>query len=358
MDDPWPRSLAHDPPEVRDADPFEADGCAAVFLDGPPWRGRATRIFAWYAIPAEPGPHPAVILLHGGTGTAFAEWVRIWAERGYAAIAPDCCGCVPVRATDGGWRRHPDGGPPGWGGFDHIAEPAGDQWMYHAVAAGLRCHAFLAARAEVDPTRVAATGISWGAVVLAHLVAIDGDLRCAVPVYGCGFLDGSPRIGPRIAACADPDRWRGWWDPAVRLADARVPLLWVNGTNDGHFAPPIWQRSADAAPGTVHCSLQPDLGHDHEEGRRPPEIAAFVAHHCCGGPDLPRCDGTHPVRWWWTDDDGPWPDRRWQALAADAGEADLPERWTAAYPIATGAPGLRTSGTLRLRDRSYGAPIP
>lgn len=32
-----------------------------------------------------------MVLVHGGEGTAFAKWVRLWNERGYAAIAMDTC---------------------------------------------------------------------------------------------------------------------------------------------------------------------------------------------------------------------------------------------------------------------------
>ena len=36
-----------------------------------------------------------MVLVHGGGGTAFAEWVKAWTSRGYAAIAMDTCGQIP-----------------------------------------------------------------------------------------------------------------------------------------------------------------------------------------------------------------------------------------------------------------------
>jgi hypothetical protein len=45
-----------------------------------------------------------MVLIHGGGGTAFADWVRLWTGRGYAAIAMDLCGCVP-RKMKNGWER-------------------------------------------------------------------------------------------------------------------------------------------------------------------------------------------------------------------------------------------------------------
>jgi hypothetical protein len=38
----------------------------------------------------EPGRKvPGIVLLHGGGGTAFESWVKLWVDRGYAAIAID-----------------------------------------------------------------------------------------------------------------------------------------------------------------------------------------------------------------------------------------------------------------------------
>ena len=48
---------------------------------------------------------PVVVLVHGGGGTAFKEWAKLWAKRGYAAIAMDLAGCGPQR------KRLAKGGP-------------------------------------------------------------------------------------------------------------------------------------------------------------------------------------------------------------------------------------------------------
>ena len=37
----------------------------------------------------------AMVLVHGGGGTAFDAWVRAWVKAGYAAIAMDTCGALP-----------------------------------------------------------------------------------------------------------------------------------------------------------------------------------------------------------------------------------------------------------------------
>ena len=75
-----------------------------VVYEGEPLAGKQTHIFAYYAHPDGPGPFPGMVLVHGGGGTAFADWARHWAERGYAAIAMDLAGHGPA-------GRLPDGGP-------------------------------------------------------------------------------------------------------------------------------------------------------------------------------------------------------------------------------------------------------
>src|SRR5688572_26585370 len=58
------------PPATHPADGFAADGLRPLFYDGLPYRGRPTRVFAWYgAPPGRAGKVPAVVLVHGGGGT-------------------------------------------------------------------------------------------------------------------------------------------------------------------------------------------------------------------------------------------------------------------------------------------------
>ena len=129
-------------------------GVEPIFIEGEPLKGRPTRIFAWWGLPEGARADrkvPAMVLVHGGGGTAFAKWVKTWNDRGYAAIAMDTCGGIPQGERDGKPHpRHEWSGPSGWGSsVAQIGEPIRDQWTYHAVAAVMRCHSFLRARPEV-----------------------------------------------------------------------------------------------------------------------------------------------------------------------------------------------------------------
>ena len=95
---------------------------------------------------------------HGG-GDAFEPWAKLWADRGYVALAMDLSGRGPDR------KRLLDGGPDQddetkFRDFDP-ADPS-SMWTYQAVAAVLRGHSLLASRSEVDANRIGVTGISWG----------------------------------------------------------------------------------------------------------------------------------------------------------------------------------------------------
>ena len=158
-------------PRSHPAPGFEADGVRALFFESLPWLGRQTRVFAWYGAPqATAGEKfPAMVLVHGGGGTAFPDWVRHWNARGYAALAMDTCGGVPTwnerPYSRKPWPRHEFSGPVGWGRDPESFAPGlppGDQWPFHAVAAVLLGHSLLRSFPEVDPARIGLSGISWG----------------------------------------------------------------------------------------------------------------------------------------------------------------------------------------------------
>jgi dienelactone hydrolase len=223
-------------PELFLTDDFAAEGARAVFFDGMPYRGKPTRVFAYYGIPKGPPgtKFPAMVLIHGGGGTAFDRWVRVWTARGYAAIAMDLCGCVPV-GKYGDWKRHEQGGPPGWdASFGQIDEPLEDHWQYHAVSAVLLGHSLLRSFPEVDAEKIGVTGISWGGYLTCVVAGIDQRFKFAAPVYGCGYLGENSAWLPAFEKMGQEKagRWLELWDPSQYLPHAKMPLLWVNGTND------------------------------------------------------------------------------------------------------------------------------
>lgn len=350
----WDLEALSKPPAVHEAPGFEADGLRAVFYDGPDHAGKPTRVFAWVGVPKAEAKVPAMVLVHGGGGTAFADWAKLWTSRGYAAIAMDLCGAVPRKAKSG-WERHEHGGPPGWGGFDQVGRPDRDQWTWQAVAAIALGHSLLRSLPGVDPDRVGITGISWGGYLTCISAAVDPRYRFAAPVYGCGFLgEDSTWLGTFAKMGPDASsKWLGLWDPSKYLGNVRMPLLWVNGTND--FAYPLgsYRKSYRLPPGERTLAIRVRMAHAHGgPGEKPEEIHAFANALFKGGPPLPRIrqQGREGRTLWaefqtqvpvakaelnFTADAGKWQARKWEsvpaALADGRASGEAPATATAAY---------------------------
>ena len=209
-------------------------------------------------------------------------------------------------------------------------------------------HALLAAREEVDRDRIGITGISWGGYLTCIVAGIDDRLKVAVPVYGCGFLHEDSAWIPRFEKMSPEqrDRWVAHFDPSRYLPGVRVPILFVNGTND--FAYPLgsYRKSYRLVNGPRTLSVQVRMPHGHPQGWAPKEIGLFVDSVLKGGEPLPRLGdlsisdghasatirsevpiasaGLH-----YTTDTGPWPKRDWKSLDARLADgkitAELPE---------------------------------
>jgi dienelactone hydrolase len=325
-------------PATQPAAGFKADGVTAIFYDALPWKGQPTRAFAWVGFPAnlKPGEKvPAMVLVHGGGGTAFENWVKIWTARGYAAIAMDTCGQLP-RGTNNKWERDEHGGPPGWGGWEQTDLPPTDQWTYHAVTDVILAHSLLRSMPQVDADRVGLTGISWGGYLTCIVAGLDDRFKLAVPVYGCGFLGEDStwlpnfeKLGAEKAAT-----WLKAWDPSEYLPGARMPMLWVDGTNDFAYPLDSLQKSYRLPKGERTLCTRVRMKHGHGPGQTPEEIHAFADAILKGGTPLPRITEQGPhgrlaiavfdsptkivsAELNFTRDTGKWKERKWETTPAE-----------------------------------------
>jgi acetyl esterase/lipase len=283
----------------------------SLLYAGEKYQGRPTEVFAFYASPAtlkEAAPNarfPGVVLIHGGGGTAFAEWAWLWAKRGYAAIAMDLSGSrpidpvydasgspVPGQAAKADARTRLDSGGPAQGHpekFDSIGGDTSDDWPYHAAASVIRAHSLLRSFPEVIADRTAVTGISWGGYTTCLVASLDDRFRAAVPVYGCGFLfEGDSVQKPSIDKLGERrDAWIQAYDPSSLLPRCRVPILFVNGTNDIHYPLDSYQKSFAAVPGQKQMRIEVNMRHGHPPGWAPQEIGLFIDSYCRDGQPLP-----------------------------------------------------------------------
>jgi len=276
----WNLKTLLETPKTYPALGFEAQGIQSLFYEGLPWQDKPTRVFAWYGSPAIKTAEklPAMVLVHGGGGTAFDDWVRLWNRRGYAAIAMDLCGSVPA-GSYGNWSRHEFAGPPGWGGFEQIDWPIEHQWTYHAVSDVILAHSLLRSFPEVDSHRIGVTGISWGGYVTCIVSGIDLRFQFAVPVYGCGFLGDNSCWLPTFKEMGEQrsEKWLGLWDPSHYLRYTTMPMLWVTGTNDSAYPLDSLQKSYRLPTGQRTLCIRVRMPHGHGgAGENPEEIHAFA----------------------------------------------------------------------------------
>ena len=264
-----------------------------LYYKAEPYKNQPTRVFAYYASPAtleskSPGARrfPAVVLVHGGGGTAFKEWVELWAKRGYAAIAMDLAGCGPDR------KRLPDGGPDQSDKekFDAIDQPFQNQWTYHAVADVILAHSLIRSFREVDANRTAVTGISWGGYLTCIVVGLDDRFKAAVPVYGCGFLhENSAWLGQFAKMTPEQkDKWIHLWDPSMYVGSAVMPMFFVNGTNDFAYPLDSYSKTYGLVKGGRDLRITVNMPHGHPQGWAPEEIGIFVDQNLKDGIPLPR----------------------------------------------------------------------
>jgi len=191
----------------------------ALFYETLSYQGKPTRAFAYIGIPESRKPVPAVVCVHGGGGTAFHEWVKLWNDRGYAAISMSLEGHMPTEEKKK--SAHKYSGPTRNGRFNDITEPLDEQWMYHALSNVILANSLLRSMKEIDSERIGVTGISWGGILTSLVSGVDDRFKFAIPVYGAGFLYNS------LGHFASVEGEQKFWDPSRQFQYSKMPTLWV-----------------------------------------------------------------------------------------------------------------------------------
>lgn len=307
----WDVAMLSKPPSAIEAQEGKVEGLQSFFLDGLPYKGRPTKFYAYLGIPTNVTRKvPAVVLVHGGGGSAAAPWAKYWVAKGYAALSLDTEGHLPVEAYDkkpgeSGWKTMDGLGQP-WGGqpqrpkgkgFADPALPSEEQWLFHAVADSILSISFLTSRPEVDANRIGIVGISMGSVVCSIVGGLDQRLAFVVPQY----IGGNNDLGNVWYAIIKehPDVMR--WDPAnfFRQPKGKAHWLWINGDNDKYGLPPMTSKSWRETGPNSWMTLLPTQGHGGVFGETGPnalrEIYAFADSVTRGTPLLVRILSTARV---------------------------------------------------------------
>ena len=268
-------------PKTYDAEGIKPDGQVhAIFYDALPWNGKPTRVFAWIGLPAKrEGKVPGMVLVHGGGGTAYKEWVQKWNAQGFAAISIAVEGQTDVdekKEAKGRpvWARHALSGPARDGTFADTKLPVKEQWMYHALADTMLANSLLRSMPEVDASKIGVMGISWGGVITSTVIGLDDRFAFGIPTYGCGHLfDAENGWGK---ALHDNEGYQQVWDGMNYADRVKMPVLWLSWPQDAHFPLGCQAENYRKAPGPRMVSLVSKMGHSHPAGWNPPDSYAFA----------------------------------------------------------------------------------
>ena len=218
--------------------------------------------FAYIGIPEGPVPKggfPGIVLIHGGGGTAFPQYVRLWMKHGYAVIALDWYNQRPVprgKTTESNPERVP---LPGGKRQDHVSN----------VANMVLAHSLLRSLKNVDPEKTAFVGLSWGSWYGAMVAAVDPRFKGGVEIY-----------------CGDLRRSKAFINGRFHHA-AKIPLYWVAGTNDQNVTPATLKAAFKECAKLENKSLVIRLPHSHV-GFNFDSCLRMAGHFTQGKPGLPK----------------------------------------------------------------------
>ncbi len=256
-------------PEYKYNNSYNQGNIRAIEYQGADYNGASTNVFAYVGYPSgasETNKKPAVVLVHGGGGTAFFEWVKVWNDAGYIAIAMD---------TEG---RRPDQSTNGLGGpcndiFSSINAPLENQWMYQAVSAVILAHNYLRDDYRVDTKNIGICGISWGGIISSITLGIDDRFAFGTPIYGCGYLREG---GGFFNETSLPSKMDDIWDASNFFKNnKKTKVLFLNSDHDGFFPIDITNKSSNALTNSK-IAILPNMLHGHYEGWNEKESIAFA----------------------------------------------------------------------------------
>lgn len=237
---------------------WDEDGiiCRYVIFKVGTFKGKESRVAAFYTFPKGMKNGPAFVWAHGGGQRAERRRGSYFAKQGFATIDINWGGREIVEGitenTDWG-EIDPTQGPrfyknakrknfksnvePDEFTIDSIPSPRNGNWFLLSYV-GRRAITFLEKQPEVDPARIGFTGYSMGGTITS-MVAIDKRLKAAAPmVGGSGFrlndFPGLPGSNPQIRAHRDPEMYSNTNDPKAYWPHVQCPVLFLSASNDFH----------------------------------------------------------------------------------------------------------------------------
>jgi dipeptidyl aminopeptidase/acylaminoacyl peptidase len=198
-----------------------------------------------------PGPHPALVLPHGGPwGRDELDWdptgwPQYFASRGYVVIQPQ------FRGSEGWGQKLWRAGDRQWGLKMQDDNDDAAKWL---IAQGL-----------ADPKRIAIFGYSYGGyAAMVGAIRPNGLYQCAIAGAGVAELQTfqNDTFDNRLLREFQRPTVDGL-DPLSHAREVSIPILFIHGDRD-RTVPISESRRMDAALGSAHAHrliVSKDMGH-------------------------------------------------------------------------------------------------
>lgn len=242
------------------------------------FKGKPSRMAAFYAFPKGAKKLAGLLHLHGGGQRAFLHEVAFYANRGYPCLSINWGGREMEEAmkgdpnTDWGAVDPTQKNVPGYFNLksgekylDPFDSPRNNNW-YLLTLGARRGLTFLEEQPEVDPERLGVYGHSMGGNLTVYVAGSDNRVKAAAPsVGGSGFRTQPwPQLPQHNPQLPNGD---------VKMFDATLgfesytphitaPLLWLGATNDFHGIMDDTYRTGELIPHqNVRYSFTPHMNH-------------------------------------------------------------------------------------------------
>ncbi len=223
------------------------------------YKGEPSKIFGYYCYPKnQKGKLPAVLIVHGGGGSAKLNSTAKWAQNGYAALSIDLPGKGQQR-----WRSRSTGPDMVVPNLLRTKPDLTDNYLVHAVAAARNGITYLSKRPEVDSERIGQLGLSWGGVITLLTNGQDKRLKTAINVFGSGYIYEGSTWQRRFDAKTKAEllAWNTFIDPNSFLSTQHAPILFITGSNDHCYYLPTFQKSYSKVRVEKDLLIIPNLKH-------------------------------------------------------------------------------------------------
>jgi len=224
------------------------------------YKGIESYAFAYLGIPEninESNKAPGVLLIHGGGGTAYYDWVKEWVNNGYVALAMDLEGHIPTIDAD------PSMAPqnlytnsiytcPHNMNYGDSNNTISETWMYYAVKTSILGNSLLHSLDCVNKNKIGACGVSWGGVITSIITSYDDRLAFSIMIYGSMNNKDSNGMVPNYYKTNVGARV---WDDDTGLASSKTPMLFVAMNDDKCFYPDSTMVTASRVENKTICFI-------------------------------------------------------------------------------------------------------